>query len=234
MPGSALVANHPRNRTLLASVRSVPGAGSVLIERSPHMQITRAAFIVSAIGVLAAACGSQGTAANTTTTPPSCAEITAFAERITDVGIMYDYQPTDSPEDLASETDVAFAGLLTGEFSDGPDELDGGIAYALFEIDVTEVAVGTDTITVGEHVTVAVDYNPAAVDPDEFQQVAVAGIPVVVFANTTDDDRQFVAAIEGLMTACDGAEPIGMRGTLGAWADVASLDEVLSFARSDG
>jgi hypothetical protein len=200
------------------------------------MQATRATLIVSVIGFLAAACGSQGAGATATTPTPSCAEITAFAERITDVGIMYDYQPTDSPEDLARETDVAFAGLLTGEVNVGPDELDEetGIAYALFQIDVTEVAVGTDTVMVGDHVTVAVDYSPAAVDPEEFQQVASAGTPVVVFANVTGDDRQFVAAVEGLMTACDEAEPLGMRGTMGTWADIDSLDDVLSFTRAGG
>ncbi|NDL56538.1 hypothetical protein [Phytoactinopolyspora mesophila] len=210
------------------------------------MTTTRAALIVSFIGLLAASCGSAeadgSPGANSspeadvtaTTTALSCAEITAFADRITDVGIMYDYQPSGSPRDLASENDVVFAGLLTGETADGstePDDEDG-VGYVSFEIEVADVAVGADTIAVDDRVSVAVDYNPTDISAAEFREVAVAGIPVVVFANATDDDRGFVAALEGLMTACDGAEPIGLRGTTAGWADIESLDEVLSLARA--
>ncbi|WP_166352505.1 hypothetical protein [Phytoactinopolyspora limicola] len=197
------------------------------------MQTNRAVLIVPVIGLLAAACGSQGADA-TTSQAPSCAEITAFADRITDVGIMYDYQPSDSPQDLADDTDVAFAGVLTGGFDEGPSDAAGdeSIAYVAFEIEVTEVATG-ETVATGDVVSVAVDYSPAAVDADEFEQAIAAGAPVVVFANSTNDDRGLVAAIEGLMTACTGEAPIGLRGTIGAWTDIQTLDEVLEFGRSD-
>lgn len=79
----------------------------------------------------------------------------------------------------------------------------------------------------------SVDYNSAVVEADEFEQAIAVGAPVVVFAHTTSDTRELAAIIEGFMTACDGAEPIGATGTVGAWPDIDSLDEVLRLATAD-
>jgi hypothetical protein len=159
------------------------------------------------------------------TGPPSCEAITAFAAQITDTGVVYDYQPSDSPSDQAQMVDVVFAGTLTGGFTDG----DGNSGeYVAFEVAVTDVGQGEDVLRPGDHVFVSIDYGSGAVSAETFEEAIPVGAPVVVFANVASDDREFVAAVEGLMTACDGAAPIGMVGTEGEWPGIGSLDEVLA------
>lgn len=95
------------------------------------------------------------------------------------------------------------------------------------------MVVGDDSLDAGDEVYVSVDYNLAVMEADDFEQAIATGAQVVVFAHSTSDARELVADIEGFMTACDGAKPIGARGTVGAWPNIDCLDQVLRLATED-
>jgi hypothetical protein len=194
--------------------------------RSQSSRIVAAAVVVLALG----SCGSDGDGADdtVTSTSGSCADLAAFGERILDTGIIYDYEPSDSPADLAAQSDVVISGFLTGAFSDR--QTGDGDAVALFEVEINELVTGPDIVEPGDTVNVAVDFNPAALSADDFEQTIPPNAPVVVFANSTDVESEYVAFIEGFMTACDGAL-LGLRGELGTWQDMTSLEDVLEAVR---
>lgn len=166
------------------------------------------------------------TTSTTSGEPPTCEQITAFADRVVDVGIDFDYQPTTSPAGAAAETDVALQGVLSGEFSHG-----AGAAgeFVAFGVEIAEVLAGSGGYSGGDDVLVSVLYNAGHVDPEEFEQAIAVGAPVVVFANESSDGRELVAHLEGFMTACDDA-PLGWVGHTGVWPAMESLDDVATLA----
>ncbi len=147
-----------------------------------------------------------------------------FAEAVTNVGIIYDYNPSESPMMLASRVDSVFAGHLTGGFDD--DDAEGrepGMSSIAYEVEVDKVVHGE--VAAGDRVNVAMEYNPTMRPAKVFEDAAVAGVNVVVFAaewpgRTT---AELLADLEGFATACENDKPIGRRGKAAAWQQVPTL-----------
>jgi hypothetical protein len=175
--------------------------------------------------LLLAGCGDgQSATTSTGSAQPSCEDITRFAERLVDVGIVYDYDPAPSPAALADRNDVVVAGTLSGGFDSGVGEVGPFVRYG---VEVTDAVKGE--AATGEEILVAVDYNQSHRSAEEYEEAIAAGAPVVVFANRSDD-HGLIADIEGFMTACEGGEPMGWRG---GWESVGSLDDVLAQAAGE-
>lgn len=186
---------------------------------------------------------------------PGCGEITRFARQLVDVGIDYDYDPTESPADLAARSDVAFAGVLTGGFS-AEHRRESSFGYedrfVGYEIRVDEVIVSGGRIDDGDVVTVSVRYSPNAGEPEDYEAAIAVGAPVVIFAVEAGESGApggLIADIEGFATACEGQQPMGwVGGGIGAvnglgpvtaygggpivgWTTIDTLDELVSSAR---
>lgn len=166
-------------------------------------------------------------------TGPSCAQVETFAERLVDIGIAYDYEPSDGPAELADWTDVVLRGTLTGEMVDEPMTSPAGDAYVGYEIAVEDVLAG-DARLAGETATVAMAYSTFHADADHYAGAVVAGIPVLVFAyEHPDAPGGLVASVmEGFLTACGDGPLLGWVSNYGAWAEVTSLDVVAEIVRS--
>lgn len=193
---------------------------------------SRAAAVALLAAVLIISCGSNGeNVASTAGGEPSCDDVRSFADRISNVGITYDYEPSDSPAELAANNDVVLAGVLTGGFRAGDPD---GLSFVAFEVEVTDVVTGSEHVATGDETFVSLPYNPEAVDAGEFERAIAAGARVVAFAEAADDERELVANLpEGFMTACGDGEPMGMLGEQGSWSSVESLDDVLSRAAGE-
>lgn len=188
----------------------------------------------SAVALLAAAlvtsCGANGGTVTSSAggEEPSCDDVRSFADRISNVGITFEYEPSDSPAALAAANDVVLAGVLTGRFRDRDRD---ALGFVAFEVEVADVVTGSEHVAKGDETFVSLPYNPAGIDAGEFERAIAVGARVVVFAETADDDRELVANLpEGFMTACGDGEPMGMLGEQGSWSSVESLDDVLSLA----
>jgi hypothetical protein len=166
-------------------------------------------------------------------TEPSCEQIERFAARLVDIGITYDYEPSDGPADLAAHSDVVFRGHLTGEVVDVPMTSPAGDAYVGYEIAVDDVLAG-EAALVGDTATVAMAYNPAEADVDDYARTVVAGVPVLVFAYQQPDAPGGLraAVMEGFLTACGDGPLLGWVSNYRAWAEVTSLDVVAEIVRA--
>lgn len=171
-------------------------------------------------------------------TDVTCEQIERFAERLVDIGIAYDYEPSSGPAELAAWSDVVFGGTLTGEVVDQPATAPSagatGDPYVGYVIAVEDVLAG-DTSLVDETATVAMAYSPAHADAADYTQAAVAGIPVLVFAvEHPDAPGGLVATVmEGFLTACGDGPLLGWASEYGAWQDVDSLDVVAELVLAD-
>jgi hypothetical protein len=169
----------------------------------------------------------------TTSDPPACESIETLARQLVDVGITYDYEPSNSPAELAERVDVVIRGELTGEVVDQSASSDAGNPYVGYEISVDEVLAGELPDGSGS-VIVSVAYNSSLLDADPFAEAATPGVPVIVFAYVAPDTPGGfrAAVIEGFMTACEGGAPIGWVGQLGEWSSMTSLDDVAAAVTS--
>lgn len=176
--------------------------------------------------------------------PPTCAEITRFADQLVDVGIVYDYQPTSSPAALARQSDAVFAGTLTGGFDHATVNAvssERGESYVAYEVEVSEVIVPFGDIEPGDEQLMAVAYSRAINDPgnhapEDYEAAIAEGAPVVIFAYDITPYYDGVpgglsAHIEAFATGCEGEPPIGWTGSVGEWADLRSLDDLVAAAR---
>lgn len=181
--------------------------------------------------LLASGCGTATTAAPID--EASCEEIRLFADRVVDIGITYDYEPTKSPADLAKRADVVVLGVLTGHTTlvDADDDSSPN-PFVGYELLVRDVVTGGPLAA--ETVDVFVEFNPADADISEFESATVPGVPVLAFGSEHPQlgESSLVAhVVEGLMTACDGGPPLGWVGTEGEWAGLDSLPAVIRSVR---
>lgn len=190
----------------------------------------RRAAAVALLGALAAGCAGADEAGGTTSGPsPDCSAIEAFAERLVDTGITYDYEPSSSPAELAEWVDAVLLGTLTGEVSTTAAGPDGYVGY---EVAVTEVLAGA--VPDGDTVTVSMPYNPSHLGADAYADAVVAGAPVLIFARQHPDAPGGLTAsvMEGFMTACEQGAPLGWVGSRDAWSEIEALDDVARAVRS--
>lgn len=157
---------------------------------------------------------------------PTCAQIERFAEQLVDVGIAYDYEPSESPEALFADADVVLLGTLTGGFQSQQDP-DRSRAGAGYEVEVNAVYKSPPNIRLANRLVVWVDYNPSY-PTAAYEEAIAAGAPVVVFAYDSETRTGFElsASIEGFATACPGGQPIGFVGGGDSWASLRTLDDL--------
>jgi hypothetical protein len=166
---------------------------------------------------------------------PSCSTIESFSERILDVGIDYDYEPTDSPAVLLEPGVVAFRGVLTGGYTSFEQDYGDGSPASTrvgFEVEVTErLFVGSEVSPPGEREMATIEVG---LDEVPFIDVAAAsaGVPVVVVAAPFPPEQpRLFAMLEGFITACEGGPLLGRTGFQGEWVDIDSLDELADALR---
>jgi len=160
-----------------------------------------------------------------------CEDITRFAGSLSDTGIVYDHQASSSPSDLVSRSDAVLRGALTGNVSEVTDE-EYREDYVGFEVAVRE-HFKTDGDQAPDTVTVLLPTSKEQ-PPGHWAEIArsAAGAPVVVFASArpgsvhTDGPAVIANPVEGIVTACDDSEPIGLVGTQGEWPSYRTLAEV--------
>jgi hypothetical protein len=170
---------------------------------------------------------------------PACDRIEAFAARMTDIGIAYDYEPSTSPADLAAQVDVVATGTLTGGvggLAAGASPV--GDAYVAYEVAVDEVLRG-DPASVGDTLWAAIAYAPGAGDVEDFRAAVAAGTPVAVFGWEATPELAELADVvpsveEGFVTACEDGPLLGWAGSSGSWADLVTLDDVTADVRAGG
>jgi len=157
---------------------------------------------------------------------PTCAQIERFAEQLVDVGIAYDYEPSESPEALFADADVVLLGTLTGGFQSQQDP-DRSRAGAGYEVEVNAVYKSPPNIRLANRLVVWVDYNPSY-PTAAYEEAIAAGAPVVVFTydSETRPGFELSASIEGFATACPGGRPIGFVGGGDSWASLRTLDDL--------
>ncbi len=154
----------------------------------------------------------------------SCADIERFAARITDTGITYDYEPSDSPEELMAGADVVFAGTLTGETAthEGDERLFGSPAVG-YEVRIDTAYNSPPKQELAGGIQYAwIDVGTAELF-EPFQDVAVEEIPVVVFGYDSDRGPGYSVGVEGFVTGCPADPIMGAIGSQGTWADVTTL-----------
>lgn len=157
---------------------------------------------------------------------PTCGQVERFAEQLVDVGIAYDYEPSESPEALFADADVVLLGALTGGFQSQQDP-DRSRAGAGYEVEVNAVYKSPPNIRLANRLVVWVDYNPSY-PTEAYEEAIAAGAPVVVFAydSETRPGFELSASIEGFATACPGGQPIGFVGGGDSWASLRTLDDL--------
>jgi hypothetical protein len=158
---------------------------------------------------------------------PTCGAIQQFAARISDVGIQYDYDASESPEALLESADVVLSGTLTGGFGVqfDPEHVSSHVGY---EVEVDVLYKGPEAARLAEKVMIWVAYSSAQYGEEAtpFHDAVAYGAPVVVFAYAGEPG--FTAAIEGFATACPGEAPIGRIGSTEGWQSLTSLDDLIA------
>lgn len=216
--------------------------GRVLVEpsgrgkRPTEMRCIHGLLVVAAAAALVS-CGDSSdevvaTGDEAETVAASCEDIEAFAAVLDETGIAYDYDPSDSPAELAGLADEVISGSLTGNVtfdSHTVQEDPHPWTFTGFEITVDRSAKTASELEAGDTSTVYVEYSPTTeLTEDQFRAAATAGTPVVVFAGTHKPLGELAAFMtEGFMTACPDGPLLGRFGTQGAWAGIDSLDAVI-------
>lgn len=158
---------------------------------------------------------------------PTCAQVERFAEQLVDVGITYDYEPSESPEALFADADVVLLGTLTGGFQSqqDPARSRGGAGY---EVEVDAVYKSWPNVRLANRLLVWVDHNPSY-EAAAYEEAVAAGAPVVVFAYDSQARPGFdlSASVEGFATACSGGRPIGFVGDGDGWASLRTLEDLV-------
>lgn len=169
-------------------------------------------------------------------TEVACNEISAFADALNDVGIVFDYEPSKSPAALAKSVDVVVAGHLTGRSSHNDGEVaddEYAVRWVAFELEVEERIKG-DART-GDRFYVRVLYSALKKPAIRYGGVGARRIPAVVFANHVPNNPSHLSlGVEGLATACEGGKPIGRLGESPEWLAPSTLDQLIDAAGATG
>lgn len=130
-----------------------------------------------------------------------CEPAASFAAVVGDLGITYDYEPSDSPVDLAASAEVVVRGSLTSLNETGEIE-EGGNPYLIFSLDVSEIITGSVDFEVGQEVTIWVEFNRDALPFSEVEAAFPAGIDTVLFLTPFLDLGAWQPLVEGFFVGC--------------------------------
>ncbi|MEZ5246571.1 MAG: hypothetical protein R2707_15845 [Acidimicrobiales bacterium] len=177
----------------------------------------RTAAVAVALALLAAACGDDATAPpddlEAPAEPVSCDSFGA-ARALTEVGITYDYEPSDSMADLAAASRVVVRGRIAW-ISAGDAE---GSDVVVLSVEVDELALdrrgdqAVEQITAGEIMSIVVSYNPSHVGFGTIRDAIELGTGVVAFLGPVTPDGFRRPHLEGLWLGCgeEGAHHAGI------------------------
>lgn len=195
-----------------------------------------AVAVVLVCAAVLAGCASSGEAApgllSDATAPADspCPEAEVLTALLASTGVAYDYEPADSPRELALTTDAVVRGRLTGRVE--PADGEAGAAVDL-GVEVLDVVLGEDVL-VGMtpplsrlRLTVSPGLRPGEATTLD----GLAGLDVVAFVHLApgDDSGESVvgipAAMQGLVASCAGDRLEGWHGAEVGWPE-RTLDEV--------
>ena len=187
--------------------------------------------LVLLVGALTSCGDSRGTASGEPVELSSCSEVAAFAREMSDVGITFDYQPSESPSALAAHVGLVVQVELTtidALYDVGENET----SFLVSGATVAEVLAG-EGLVAEEIFEFVVQFNPAIRDFKSFESAFRSGIPAVLFL-----DRQpslpggWQTWTEGFWVACDRqstALAVGLDAVF--WDGTFSLDELGAASR---
>ena len=194
--------------------------------------IRSAGVVAVAFALLASACGDDTAAPpDDLEAPPEPASCDAFgaARALTEVGITYDYEPSDSMADLAASSRVVVRGRVAGVVDVDVE----GTDVAVLRVEVDELALdrrsdnALDRIAPGEIVSVGVSYNPSEVDFDTMRDAIDLGTGVVAFLGPATPGGFRWPHLEGMWLGC-GDEGAHHAGITPSWdSGATSLASVL-------
>jgi hypothetical protein len=179
--------------------------------------VNRRAAVAVALALLAAACGDDAASppdgGEAPPEPVSCDSFDA-ARALSEVGITYDYEPSDSMADLAESSRLVLRGRIAG-VSDVDAE---GSDVVLLSVEVDELALdrrgdqALEQIDDGEIISIGVSYNPNHVGFGTIRDAIERGTGVVAFLGPVTPGGFRWPHLEGLWLGCgdEGAHHAGI------------------------
>ncbi len=152
---------------------------------------------------------------------PTCAEVEAFTEIVHNTGIDLDYDPTESPEELAARSDLVIEGRLVGVDIVEGDGVDRS-PVAHFRIVVGNTYQGD----VLREVTAVLGYGRDDLGAQYEALLPMrARVVAFLFADPSSPGRYAVIQQEGLYVGCPGGDTVDGQGP--GWAGIATIDELI-------
>lgn len=137
---------------------------------------------------------------------PSCEATDRLNRHLGDLGMVVDYEPSDSPADLREMADAVVVGTLermTHEAEVHNEwEVDEWLAFTVR----VEQAVKGD-LAQGDDIVVRVSYNSALVDATDIEAAFTPGIRAVLFMAGSPESTGWGTFVEGFWITCPGHEP---------------------------
>lgn len=215
----------------------VHGASSRTTSRRGWVASGAAAVFVLFVGVLAVrlangdgdvdvdTAGPPGAAASLPVAP--CADVDRFAQRMGNLGIVYDYNPSDSARDLATATDVVVQGDLVGV----REESDSGSSFVVFDFTVAQSS--QPTIGGGDQIQVNVEFGPASVPYGDIAGSFTPRIPAVLFLHSSGGPGGWTPALEGFWVACGADDSASSAREEPFWDHDGTLGELFASVADD-
>lgn len=141
---------------------------------------------------------SDGTAPDSSSA--SCEQVDALAGVLANLGITYDFDPSESSTHLRAMSDATVAGVLQQLTTRG-DEL-------IFTVRIGQVISGD--LAPGDDIEVAVQYNPGEVEPADVEAAFTPGTGGVFFLAdpaAAVDASTWTPHVEGFWLTCEGQPP---------------------------
>lgn len=190
------------------------------------------AWVVLVTSAVVAGCGSVSDPAAEPTsglleeaTAPAdseCPDADALNALLDATGVTNDYEPTDSPRELALTTDAVIRGRLTGEV----EPLSGDVGPALdLGIEVENLVLGEELSGITPPLSrLRITVSPRQLPSAAASVPALEGLEVMAFISVQGDGQEEepgvvgVPAAEGLMSSCVDEGLVGRHGEGPGWA----------------
>lgn len=157
--------------------------------------------------------------------PPSCADVARFADRMRNLGYTVDYNPSESPEDLAATAGAVVRGELTA-VREVPGGSESNDPLAVFTLRITEVSVAPTTGSIADEIEISAEFNDAELDFAAIEQVFTPGTPALFFLFASSRPGGWGPLLEGFWVSCEGGPPVSASPARPSWAAGESLDDL--------
>ncbi len=160
--------------------------------------------------------------ASTTIPVADCVDVDRFSKRMGDLGITYDYDPSNSPEHLADSAATVIRATLLAVRQESDTDNPG--RYAVFTARVDDVEKGD--MTIGDEVEFSVMFAPTSVPFSSIEEHFTPGLEVVLFLDAGPWPGGWAPLLEGLWAGCDGRAASMMAHPVN-WSHSGSLDHLV-------